>query len=244
MTTNNKVKLYRNPERNKSDNMRIHTPFYQQEGIEPQPYTSPTSPSYQTGSVRKAPLSLDNPRAPRPAIRQTYAEPAPSPVGRGRGLLPNVGNNMEQTWSAVDGQIVDDISAIDSNETMIDNNDYVSAEALGLPPEGEELEVSAEEEHLEEVVMGKPEKTFLTEDELQNALKDEYLSLVLQRLEEDEYLLIVSGECICSGPLEEIQEQARAMAFGEHSLCGDTPIPIDDIVVIKRVPVKVGLFLS
>lgn len=229
----NKVKLYRNPERNKPENMRIHTPFYQQEGIEPQQYTSPTSPSYLSGTVRNAPMSTDNPRASRPIIRQGYGEAAPSPIGRGRGSLPNVGNNVEQTWASVDGEIVDDISGADPNEEMIDNNDFVSSEALGLPPrimsENQEFEVM-EESH--------------AEDDLQGAAKDEYISLVLQQLEEEEYLLLVSGECIASGPMEEIQEQARAMVFGEHSLCDGNPTPIDDIVVIKRVSVKVGLFLS
>ena len=241
--TTNKVKFYRNPERNKPTNIKAYVPEYQQRGLEPEEYTSPTSPGYHIGVVKKAPLSLDNPRAPRPVIRQTYAEPTSSPVGRGKGLLPNVGNNLEQTWSSVDGQIIDDLSGIDPDAEMIDNNDYVSTEALGLPPDGVELDVPAEEEHPEEVMI-KSEKTFLTEDDLQNVIKDEYLSLVLQKLEEDEYLLIVSGECICSGPLEEIQEEARAMAFGEHALCDGTPIPIDDIVVLKRVPIKVGLFLS
>jgi hypothetical protein len=239
--TLNKVKLYRNPERKKPSNIKAYVPQYQQMGIDPETYQSPTSPAYQIDMAKKTPLPLDNPRAPRPLIRQNYGEPIPSPVGRGRGQLPNIGNNIEQTWSSVDGQLVDDISGIDLSETMIDNNDYVSIESLSLPSE---VEVLSDGEYLQETVMKKSEKTFLTEDELQNSLKDDYLSVVLQKLEEDEYLLIVSGECICSGPLEEIQEQARAMAFGDHELCGDAPIPIDDIVVIKRVQVKVGLFLS
>lgn len=237
------VKFYRNPERSKPTPVKAYIPQYQQMGLEPEPYTSPTSPGYQGGVVRKAPLDPTNPRAPRPVIRQSYGETVPSPLGRGRGSLPNVGNNVEQTWASVDGEIVDDLSGIDPEAEMVDNNDYVSPEALGLPPEGEELEVSAEEERPVEA-QGKSEKTFLTEDELQNALKDEYLSLVLTKLEEDEYLLLVGGECVCSGPLEEVQEEARALAFGEHQLSGGNPTPIDDIVVLKRVPIKVGLFLS
>lgn len=241
--TQGKVKLYRNPERKRPDNMAIHAPFYQQEGIEPHQYVSPTSPSYHSGNPRKAPLSKDNPRAPRPMFRQPYAEPVTSPVGRGRGLLPNVGNNLEQTWSSVDGQVIDDLSeGLDPNAPMIDNNDYVSAEALGLPPEGEEL--TAEVEEVPAEIMVKSERTFLTEDELQGQLKDDGLVSVLQQLEEEEYLLMVDGECICSGSLEDVQDQARGLAFGEHPLCEGQPVPIDNILVLKRVPVKVGLFLS
>ena len=71
------------------------------------------SPGYATKFVKPQPLPKDNPRAKRPLIRpQPYAEAVPSPVGRGRGLLPNVGNNLEQTWSGVDGEIVDDLQLI------------------------------------------------------------------------------------------------------------------------------------
>ena len=246
----NKVKLYRNPERNKPANMQVHTPFYQQAGIEPQPYVSPTAPNYHAGAVRKAPLSKDNPRAARPVLRQPYAESAPSPVGRGRGLLPNVGNNLEQTWTSVDGEIIDDISGFDPNAEMIDNNEFVSAEALGLP---EEVELSAEQEEVpehpaqtswspDELYVDK--KNFLTEDELQGVIQDDSLSQVIHQLEENDYLLMVSGDCIASGPLEEIQEHARLMAFGEHPLCNGVPVSIDEILVLKRVAIKVGLFLS
>jgi hypothetical protein len=241
--TQGKVKLYRNPERKKPDNMSVHTPFYQQAGIEPQQYVSPTAPSYHSGQPRKAPLSTDNPRAPRPAFRQPYADPSPSPVGRGRGLLPNVGNNLEQTWSSVDGNIIDDLSEnFDPNAIVVDNNDYVSAEALGLPPEGEELAAEVEEvadEPAPEEIMIKSERTLIAGD-----LQNETLINVIQQLEEDEYLLMVEGECICSGSLEDVQTHARGLAFGEHPLCDGQPVPIDNILVLKRVPVKVGLFLS
>jgi hypothetical protein len=64
------------------------------------------------------------------------------------------------------------------------------------------------------------------------------------QLQEDDYLLLVDGTAICSGPMDEVQEQARGLVFGEHPLCDGEPIPVDDIVVIKRVKLKVGLFLE
>ena len=136
---------------------------------------------------------------------------------------------------------------------MIDNNDFVTEEALGLPPdepmvvEEEDVEMTPEDATkwmTPEVKSGEGEKNFLDGNELQNALQDEYLSAVVKNLEEDEYLLVVDGAAICSGPMDEIQEQARALVFGEHPLCGGNPMPIDDIIVLKRTKVKVGLFLE
>jgi hypothetical protein len=49
---------------------------------------------------------------------------------------------------------------------------------------------------------------------------------------------------LCSGPKEEIEDQARALVFGEHEMCDGNPVPVDDIVILKRVKVKVGLFLE
>lgn len=249
MSTEKKVKVYKNPERNRPEPHKQYVPQYQLMGVEPEAYKSPLAPGYAV-PVAKTP-SQDNPRTQRPAIRQPYAEAVTSPVGRGRGLLPNVGNNLEQTWSGVDGEIIDDISGVDPNQTMVDNNDFVSATALGLP---EEMETEEDEvlPSLDEVTnpprkqfTDKPEdKSFLTKNELQNALTEEYLSTVIKQLDENEYLLMVEGQAVCSGPEEYIQEQTRLLVFGEHELYSGNPVSVDDIVVIKRAKIKVGVFLE
>jgi hypothetical protein len=68
------------------------------------------------------PLPLTNPRNTRAPVRQPYAHILPSPIKK--DPVPNVGNNMEHSWSSVDGEIIDDLS-IDANHPMIDNNDFV-----------------------------------------------------------------------------------------------------------------------
>jgi hypothetical protein len=255
MSTNGKVKVYKNPERQRTVAYKPYVPQYQQMGVEPEEYRSPLAPGYSI--PKPAPGSKDNPRAPRAHIRrqQPYAEAVPSPIGRGKGPIPNVGNNMEQTWSSVDGEIIDDIS-VDTSQPMVDNNEFVSAAALGLPEDSvleiQEEEVEPEEElpTLDEVANPPPkkftseEKTFLTENELHNALKEEYTTTVLKQLEEEEFLLLVNGDAVCSGPSDYIQEQTRAMVFGEHELYHGNPVPVDDIVVLKRVKIKVGVFLE
>jgi hypothetical protein len=255
--TTGKVKFYRNPSRNKPNDLKPYVPQYQLLGLDPEEYHGKNEAGVAPVLGRKAPLSRDNPRAPRPLIQQPYAAPLPSPIGRGRGLLPNVGNNMEQTWSSVDGGVIDDMN-LDQDQEMLDNNEFVSAAALGL---SEEELMQVEEEDLPEpqtsstfpvddIDKSKTEelrskfRSFLTKDELQNALKEEYLSAVLQNLEEEEYLLVVNGSSVCSGPLAEVQEQTRGLVFGEHPLCGGNPMPIDDIIILKRVKIKIGLFLE
>lgn len=258
-STNGKVKVYKNPDRNRTVAYKPYVPQYQQMGVEPEEYRSPLAPGYNI--PKPAPGSTDNPRAPRAHVRrqQPYAEAVPSPIGRGKGPIPNVGNNMEQTWSSVDGDIIDDISHVNPDQPMVDNNEYVSAAAFGLPDDSvleipdEEADESEEElPELDEAAnpprkqftSDSEEKSFLTENELQNALKEEYTTTVLKQLEEDEFLILVNGAAICSGPADYIQEQTRAMVFGEHELYHGNPVPVDDIIVLKRVKVKVGVFLE
>lgn len=233
MSTDKKVKVYRNPARNRPETHKPYVPQYQLLGRDPEEYNSPLAPGYQPPAPTKGPASLNNPRLPRPVVQQPYAEAVSSPVGRGRGLLPNVGNNMEQTWSSVDGEVVDDISGpVNSQQQMVDNNEFVSAASMGLP----------EETVLEEPV--EESRSFLTQNELQTALSEDYLSGVIKELGEDEHLLLVNGEAVCSGPVEMVQEQARLLIFGEHPEYGGNPVSVDDIIVIKRTKIKVGVFLE
>jgi hypothetical protein len=241
-----KVKIYKNPERDKAVTHKPYVPQYQIMGVEPAEHKSAALPHSQMHTAQKPYAgSTDNPRDKRPHIRQQpYAEAVPSPIGRGRGPIPNVGNNMEQTWSGVDGEIVDDISeSLDPNHPMVDNNEFVSANALGLTDDKPTtMEVGAIDS-LRNATL-EIEKTFLTENVLQNALQEEYLSKLIKQLNEDEYCILVDGNAICSGPADYIQEQTRSLVFGEHELYNGNPVSVDDILVIKRVKIKVGVFLD
>ncbi len=226
MSTKGKVKVYKNPARNKPDAFKPYIPQYQVRGVEPQEYKSPLAPGYQSEVAKP---SADNPRQPRVIIRQPYAEAVPSPIGRGRGPLPNVGNNMEQTWSSVDGEIVDDLTETPPDETpMVDNNEYVSNEALGLPYDAPlVVEESDEEESLEET-----------------EVLDSMLYQALMHVNEGDYLLLIKGQIVEAGTLEHIQEVTRALVFGEHAEYQGNPVPVDDILVIKKAKIEVGVFLD
>lgn len=227
-----KIKIYKNKERGKTEVRKNYVPQYQMMGIEPEEIKSAVVPGARVSESQ--PITNDNPRTRRVGIRQPYADPVPSPVGGSRGPVPNVGNNMEHMWSSVDGEIIDDLD-VDSDRPMVDNNDYVSDEALGLPqrpPSREELP------SLDEMIHP-PVRKFVEE-----TVDADDANSVISKLSEGDYLLMVGGVSVCSGPAEEVQEQARLLVFGDHELCDGNPIPVDDIVVIKRVPIKIGLFLE
>ena len=203
------------------------------------------------GGTQIARPSADNPRGnKRPALRQPYAAVTTSPIGRGRGPVPNVGNNMEHTWSSVDGEIVDDLTGetVEPSEQMVDNNEFMSDQALGYQSgfTAEDIQGPMKRGN---VVIEQP-SDFLTgmqeasvEPQAPTGDTEDLLSIVAD-LTDESYLLIVTGVPVCSGPKEEIEDQARALVFGEHEMCDGNPIPIDDIIILKRVKVRVGLFLE
>jgi hypothetical protein len=256
-----KIKTYvSNPDRNKPEPFKPYTPQYKVHGIEPQ-VQGVAKPMPRAYSLPKpvqpdfSPLPPDNPRAKRAPMRHGYATAGASPIGN--GAMPNVGNNMEHSWSSVDGEVFDDLSgqSIDPQHPMIDNNDELSDQALAN---------HQEPARSGRIVVGPPQyQSGTTASNLQPDYRpatitidensgrkpmpnksDDQLSTIVSELEEDSYLLIVSGTPLCSGPLDEIQEQATLFVFGEHSLCEGHPTPLEDIIVIKRVKIKTGLFIG
>jgi hypothetical protein len=220
-----KIKLYKNPFRNQSEVVTPYVPQYKKMDIEPTEFKSAVAQPY-VESVPATP-TVDNPRTRQPNMRQHYAKVVDSPVGRGRGPVPNVGNNLEHTWSSVNEEIIDDISELNSQHPMIDNNDYVSVDEFQ-----KEAPTSLDEQfHPEPMIHQAP-------------LASDDIVPILHNLLENDYLLIINGVAVCSGPVQEVQEQARLLVFGEHEMCDGNPVPVDDLLIVKKVPIKVGLFLE
>lgn len=210
-----KIKLYKNQERNMTYNHKPYVPQYQILGVEPEEFKSSTVPD----GTLVATSNIGNPRLKGSVGRQPYAETPKSKIGVGKNVLPNVGNNMDQTWSSLDGSIIDDFDS--STDQYIDNNDYVAETSLGISERNEQPNSGAARFESHE------------NDDLLSALKDL-----------EDYLLIVSGVAFCSGPLKEIEEQARLLVFGDHEYCDGNPVSLEDIIIVKKVSVKMGLFLE
>jgi len=238
--TDGKVKTYKHPERRQPSAYKPYVPQYQIEGVEPKEYQGAVVP----GGSQVARPSADNPRLKKPPLRQPYAAATTSPIGRGLGPVPNVGNNMEHTWSSVDGDIVDDMSG-EPDQPMVDNNDFMTEQALGFQS-GVTAENLRGPLSYGQVTLEMPETPEfpLEKSAYLPPIETEDLLPIVADLADDSFLLIVSGVSLCSGPKEEIEDQARALVFGEHEMCDGNPIPIDDIIILKRVKVKVGLFLE
>jgi hypothetical protein len=223
--SNEKAKLHKNPDRNIEEKYEKYIPQYRLLGIDPNKMESASVPK-DTAISKSGTLDQDNPRLRQPSIRQPYAEAIESPIGRGKGPVPNVGNNLEHTWSGVDGEIIDDVfdESIDPDKQMIDNNDFVSAENFGT--------------------LSQAPVTFLDETDLQNIIDIDNLYDSLQKMEEEDYILLISGVIINSGLLVDIQKQVKDFIFGDHELCDGNPVSVDDILVLKRIKINIGVFLA
>ncbi len=205
MRTGSKVRFFKNKNRNEVEKSQPYVPQYQTLGLEPVEYKSAIVPH----NLPKTKPSTVNPRDKRSLIRQPYAVVQGPQIGSGRNVIPNVGNNVEQTWSSVDGEIIDDLN-IDPNQEMIDNNDFT--------PDSSSLEES--------------------EDDFQESSSNDLLE-VLEELEDTSYLLLVKGVPICSGPKNDIEDQVQALIFGEHVLCDGEPVSREDIMIFKKLSLKI-----
>ena len=67
---------------------------------------------------------------------------------------------------------------------------------------------------------------------------------VFDNLQENSYILLVNNEPVFSGLIDEVQTLTKSLVFGEHEWCQGEPIPIEQIIVLKRVQVRIGLFVD
>jgi hypothetical protein len=244
-------KVIKNPDRNKPEEFRRYRPAYQELGVEPEivdfgaggaPITSGVSPNM--------PVVLRSEKATKQRKKK-------SSIGQNSETLPeqkitpplNIGNNME-SWMSVSGEEIDEktdpnkpiyegeirVKPSAQNIEYIDNNDYVLAPAdvsdEMLAPKAVNQKSFLSEEDLEEMV-GQEVKA----PELIDALSRDFI-------EEGQYVLLVSGNIFNVGDRKTIQEDVRALVFGEHKICNGEAINANEIIVIKRVPVNIGVFLE
>lgn len=137
------------------------------------------------------------------------------PINRNRE--PSIRLNtaeVKQSWASLDGNIIDDNFARNQSQQLIDNNDFYTEEAFDSLEEGE------------------------------NHNTAQNLFSAVNELDDDSYLLLVHNEPICSGPISEIENEVRSLIFGEHSLCNGEPISEESIIVLKKIKIKVGVFLQ
>ena len=220
-----KVRLYKNPKRNETETYSKYVPQYQQMGIEP--LQAPQNPTFVVNAKNNQNKQKQNARSG--PVTQPYAEVVEPAIGSNKPF-PNVGNNIEQTWSSLTNNIEDNFEHNEYNEyiedqSLVDNNDYVTDNALGLSRR------SNRQPHASEVVV-------------QNNQSDDSLYDILKSLNSNYYLLMIDDVPFCSGIDTEVEEIANQLIMGDHEYCDGQPIEIDRVLIIKKTKIKVGLFLE
>jgi len=59
-----------------------------------------------------------------------------------------------------------------------------------------------------------------------------------------DYILMVMGKLVTSGDMEKIQARVKNIVYGDDPTFATLEISMDDIVVLKRVNIKVGIFID
>lgn len=228
------TKIYRNKARNQQKTHAPYIPVYQKEGLEPGVIAARSIEHAKSQLTNHAPVvSYDNPRMrPAPSFQKSPEEQKVE-----LSSLPNIGNNMETSWSSIDDYsevyIEDDLGeSFDPNHPLIDNNEEDPDNWQDIPaklekaPPVKNTYVDDNEEELK--------VEHITEQKASNSFD----------IAENEYVLIFNNDVVTRGAIDLVEKEVSAMVLGEHQLNSFYEITPDDIVVLKRVKLKVGVFLE
>jgi hypothetical protein len=221
---NKNTKLIKNPERGKTAPFKPYVPQYQLRGITPTP--PPEEMGTEASPGKKLPfgtyfLPKAQTKKSYPILKNLpYAEIGATPFN---APLPNVGNNNEVVWAGMDAVSLDeDGNPIDMEELgdqkMIDNN-----------WEQEEF---------------RPPLQILEEENDEGAETMTVSDTSQLNVGYDEFVLVVRGEIVSTGAFDGMQREVRALVLGGHPATAGEPVEVDEIVLLKRVPVKVGVFID
>lgn len=105
--------------------------------------------------------------------------------------------------------------------------------------------ISGNNDHLWQQVapiVEEEEKQMFVAEDVPEPPEDEYkdnVGMTFDDVEDGDYCIIISGKLICASPsLEEIEDMLNKVVFN------DNPVPIDDIVVVRKLKVKLGASLD
>lgn len=102
------------------------------------------------------------------------------------------------------------------NGHIIDNNDYVNLGYASMPP-----------------------KQFKKEKQPQQPLEENASSPNV-----GDYILMVFGKLVASGSMDKIESKVKDIMYGDDPDFTGLEISMDDIIVLKRVAIKVGIFID
>lgn len=199
-----------------------YIPEYERLGIKPVSAEFPkrnldTSNFQESESFITKYPNQDNPRTRNLDTTITNKEPL---IGIGKSKALNIGNNM-------DGSFIQDDIGLDN--TYIDNNDQYSESAFSS---------ELNNEFYDDISLNK--KTNKEQLNSQENIKSNKSLFDF----EGKYVVILYNKIIANGNLKEVESIVKELVFEEHPLSSKYEINIDDIIVLKRVNIKVGVFIE
>lgn len=60
----------------------------------------------------------------------------------------------------------------------------------------------------------------------------------------DNYVIIINNEIFFVGTLNDVEKEIRSIFYGEHPICKSDNITIDDVIVLKKMKIKIGVFVE
>lgn len=179
------------------------------------------------------------------------------PIKMERRIAPSIlapKKQPEQESTSVEDALLDNNGQeikIDQNH-FIDNNDWV------FPPDSTDQLVQekrataaqARWEHEEKANYG---TETLREEFRQRLYGDSadrtktttnQIAPILGQPRVGEYILMVFGKIVDTGLIEQIEGVARSILYGENEQYLGTEVKADDIIVLKRIGINVGIFID
>jgi len=224
---------------NNSNPYKPYTPQYRELGIDPVkfpvhklPAQGNPPPMRQSQSAERVPFAAafsNKRREAQSALSSPVSRNVPYaeavPVLKQTAAVPNVGNNIETTWTSLnDFSTYEDFTSVDARHPMVDNNDFIQEEAYGFG--------------VPAIDPNQPSRPPLRIENAPVQQADQTMPLV------NEYVLLVRGEILAMGVKEAIQNEVEALMYGERPSANGSAIDPKDIVVMKRIPINVGVFLA
>lgn len=173
---------------------------------------------------------IRNPKRSTPLTQQPY-EPVyvregidvpAAPVSKVAPEVKPKNPTPEEMYTSVDNDILDQdgLEVPYENGHIIDNNDYVNFGYESTPTlKKENVKVETNE-------------------------TDEELEVNVTSPKVGDYILMVLGKLITSGSLSKIEEKVKNIMYGDDKDFASLEINADDIVVLKRMNIRVGIFID
>ena len=230
-----------------------YIPQYKEHGVEPI-----HMPAREVPPGTKLPFASQFSNQRREAATAAVAGysnvPYASPVAHANPFthIPNIGNNVDWAAQIDSARDWEEDTSLDLNHPMIDNNfndpnNWSAVPAMLPQPPSGFAPYKAEEAPTRPPLRIDPANAQTRTRVFKNKNYFEPPRPETTQASNpavDEYVLMVMGEVIATGNLNDVQAQVSSLVLQEHPLSRDSAIPIDDIVVLKRMKIVAGVFIK